>query len=142
MIKFQSRGGDERLIVPVFACDVCGVVITDVGSGAVVFRGLGVGEDELLDLLHVHKGRCHDRAEAILCGRERAPWFELSDHVNDLLGGLGITIQEMINRETDWSCALTPSDHRELQRRIADLSTWLRAHSISSPNFKVVPVLL
>ncbi len=93
VIKFQSRGGRERLIAPVFACDVCGEAITDVGAGAVVFRGLGVGEDELLELMHVHKGRCHDRAEARMTGSS-GPWHELSDHVSEIIAEVGIDVRE------------------------------------------------
>jgi hypothetical protein len=132
MIKFQSRGGREHLIFPVFTCDVCGQAIADVGSGAVVFRGFGVGGGELLELMHVHKGRCHDQAEARMCG-SRGPWHELADHVKEIQAGLGITIRDMINREVGWSCALTPSEHFELQRRITRLFRWLRARGVSSP---------
>lgn len=94
MIKLQSRGGREHIIVPVFVCDVCGEAITDVSSGAVVFRGFGVGEDELLHLMHVHKGPCHDRADVMLCGTERAAWDELEVHVNEIVASVGIRLRD------------------------------------------------
>lgn len=133
MIRFRSSGGLERRITPVFVCDICGKQITNIGGGAVVFRNRGVGEDELLELLHVHKGKCHDQAEAQLVGGDKGPWHELADHLNAIAAGMGVTIRDMINKEAGWTGALTPGQHNALQGRITKLGDWLRAHGVSSP---------
>jgi hypothetical protein len=133
MIRFRSSGGQEHEIMPVFVCDICGNAITDIRSGAVVFRNRGVGEDELLELLHVHKGNCHDQAEARLTPGASGPWHELEDHLGELAAGMGVTIRKLINKTVSWTCCLDPNQYNALQDRITELGNWLREHGISSP---------
>lgn len=132
MIRFRSSGGQERNITPVFVCDICDQAIVSFGGSAVAFWNHGVGEQELPELLHVHKRTCHDEAEMRLAGRG-GPWHELADHLNELVMGLGLTIRGMINREVAWSDALNPTESAELEQHIEDLAEWLREHAGPSP---------
>lgn len=133
MIRIQSEGGVARQIVPVFVCDVCGNAITNIDEGAAVFRDHGLGEGELHTVMHVHKRRCHDQAEAKLVGENGGPWHELRDHLNDVVAGMGVTIRGIIGREVVWTGTLTPSQNDELEKRITELGDWLRNHGIRSP---------
>ena len=91
MIRLQSLGYRGLDIRPVFSCDVCNQLIADIQYAAAVYRNDGVGEGELLTVLHVHKGSCHDEAERRFAGEDRAPWAELADHVEELLASVGDT---------------------------------------------------
>lgn len=132
MIRFQSRGARERRLTPVFVCDICEQPIMDLTGGAVVFRNRGVGEDELLELLHVHKGVCDQQAVARISGQGHTPWHELADHLNEIAYGAGATIRGMIEREVSWSVDLSSNDQEELQRRVSDLRDWLCEHGLHS----------
>lgn len=135
MIRIQSSGGLNWRISAVFACDVCGEPITDIRNGVAVFRSFGQGEDELHEVLHAHKGECDRRAVERLVGQQRGLWFELSQHLNELVMGMSVNIRDMINQEPDVTMRLTPSQYQELQDRITGLGTWLRDHGIESPLF-------
>ena len=133
MIRIQSDGGVDRRNTPIFVCDICSEPITDITNGTAVFRDHGHGEGELHTVLHAHKGRCHDQAEAQMVGQSGGPWHELQDHLNAVVAGMGVTIRGMIGREVAWSCALTPDQENELQERISVLEEWLREHGVASP---------
>jgi hypothetical protein len=83
MLNFQGRSA------PLLVCDVCAQPIRDAGLAAAVFPRSDV-EGEIFSVLHVHKGACHDRAEADLDGAAGAPWQELRHHLVYLLGNVGL----------------------------------------------------
>ena len=133
MIRIQSDGGVERRIPPIFVCDICNDPITKISNALVAFRDRINGEGDLQAVLHIHKGRCHDQAQAQMIGKSSLAWHELRDHLNDLVASMGVTVRSMIDREVSWSGALTPNQYSELQDRITDLGDWLRKHGVSSP---------
>src|SRR5437762_2067719 len=78
---------EEGLSTPRFVCDVCGDAIGAAGWGAAVIRGDG------MEPLYVHKGRCHDVAEALLLARGvELGWIELNEYLIRLLEGVGYTV--------------------------------------------------
>ena len=99
MISLQSLGYRGLDIRPVFSCDVCNEPIIDIREAAAVYRNDGVGEGELLAVMHVHKGKCHDEADRRFAGQDLAPWAELADHIEELLAGIdvrfGVTFREI-----------------------------------------------
>ena len=133
MIRIQSTGGTERKITPIFVCDICQKPIEEIGAGAAVFRGHGLGEDDLHDVLHVHKKKCLDIADLKLVGEGRqAPWHELRDHVNDVVAGMNIDLRQMIMTEANWTGALDITSYNELQEKISELFQWLHDHGVHS----------
>ena len=59
MIKILRKDGKFTHVV---ICDICHEMITNASRAAVVSRL--PPEGEAAEALHVHKGRCHDQAEA------------------------------------------------------------------------------
>ncbi len=135
MIRMQSSGGIDSRILPVFVCDVCKKPIRNIRDGMAVIRSFGLGEDELYDVLHVHKSTCNSDAVRQSGAQESGPWFELVHHLNDLTIGMGVTIRDFINNEIGSAGMLTPSQSQELEASITELGEWLRDHSIESPFF-------
>ena len=130
MILMQSK---RDRMQAVFVCDVCKQVIEDAGKGAVVFRSQGLGEEELYHPIHVHKGRCHDQAEATFAKGSSAPWHELMDHLNDVACGAGLTFKDMLLKEVSWCMsALTPQQYGAICEKIDELADRLRDSGISS----------
>jgi hypothetical protein len=128
----QSRGGRNLRVNPVFVCDTCMLPIASVRDGVAIHRNLGVGEDELLELKHAHKGVCQDRIETML-GDEDAPlWDELAVHIMDLAGNSKLTISDMIMRIQVQSCLLDPDQQTELRDQISDLVNWLCNRGVHS----------
>jgi hypothetical protein len=66
-------------------------------------------------------------------GEQRAHRYELEDHLNELVMGLGVTIRGVIEREVASSCALNPSEVAEMEQRIDELSEWPREQGVDSP---------
>ena len=64
-----------------FLCDICGSAIEE--TGAVSWRMTDDGP-VYTEVLHTHKGRCHQTAEERLGGRMATGWVELSEHVREL----------------------------------------------------------
>ena len=106
MIKYQYK--DDKW-GPVLFCDFCGTRIKDVRLGAVLTKS-PTGETPIpntdcnqivLDVLHVHKGRCIDAAEKL--PGVNPGWEELSVHLVTLVYNLRfqpetlIEVREMIN---------------------------------------------
>jgi hypothetical protein len=98
MIKIQSRSDDSGYDRPVFVCDVSGHPIANVRLGVAAFRSQGQPDGTLQDVMHAHKGACHDLAEKKLGEYPGGPWQELTDHLNELAIGMGVTILDMIKR--------------------------------------------
>lgn len=74
MIKMLKKGHFD---CPVFVCDVCGDMISDLYEGAAVFSMAGK-DNSKGDVQHVHKDKCHDISEERI--GELAGWQELSAH--------------------------------------------------------------
>jgi hypothetical protein len=84
---------------PIVVCDVCSDMIADFTEGAAVFLG-SAPENSKLCCIHVHKGKCHDKAEE---GMEDSGWEELGAHIAYILHNLRIT----------------PDTYKELQAMLA-----------------------
>jgi hypothetical protein len=80
MIKIvHARPG---FYAPMLYCDYCKKRITDAGSAAAITVSHPMPEGASSDVLHVHKGDCHDAVEKKLGGT--AGWEELSRHIMQL----------------------------------------------------------
>lgn len=79
---------------PILLCDYCEERITDAGMGAAVFQPASEST-ELQPVLHVHKGRCHDSADAKCGGRTGGDWVELDRHLLQLLFNSGIDLDRL-----------------------------------------------
>ncbi|KJH69643.1 hypothetical protein [Aliterella atlantica] len=91
----------EGVIIPVIACDVCNKRIEDVMQAAAVNLSiLDMGKTPT-KVLHVHKGKCHDLAEAQVKEQHGhyAGWEELSTHLYYLCYNLGLTPQWFEERD-------------------------------------------
>lgn len=85
MIRILFRHG---LSCPFVFCDVCGDAISDPLEGAAVFDM--TAKSDKTDVLHAHKGKCHDEAEKRI-GEKVSGWQELSAHIYFLCTNLDIT---------------------------------------------------
>ncbi len=83
MIKVMRK--DSRT-VSIMCCDVCGSWIDEAGLGAAVFRRLSE-DGATSEVLHVHKGGCHDIAEERL---GETGWQELRQHLYHLTSNSGL----------------------------------------------------
>lgn len=84
---------EEGRLVPAIICDICHSRITDAMKAAAVNGSMLNVDEEVPDrVLHVHKGKCHDTAEAQL-GTPDSPagWEELSTHLYFLCYNVGLT---------------------------------------------------
>ena len=99
MIKLQYvRGG----FVPMVFCDMCHQRISDAGMAATVYPLDTVKDGDFLDFAYVHKGACMRAAEALLGGRARTGWTELSDHLRYIVHNAGTSLQQLQEREDRW----------------------------------------
>jgi hypothetical protein len=109
MIKIiHHRPG--RYAPPLF-CDTCGKRITDAGLAAAVTVGHPIPEGESSEVLHVHKGECHDAVDRRL-GRQ-AGWDELSRPLLHLIYNVDLSPEKLIDhREADVECGMfrVPND--------------------------------
>jgi len=92
MIKILNEGS---FAYPIFVCDVCNKRIDDIGLGAAVSDRSG-GDGEIQDVLHVHKGACHEKGDEKLGGI--ATWKELQDHVILLIVNSGLNPADLTKR--------------------------------------------
>jgi len=97
MLKILVR---NSRYAPVLICDVCNQLITSVTEGAAVFPNRSPEhafwpDGQFLNVMHVHKGQCHDTAEVVLGGRAVAGWTELSHHLVFLLGNVSMGEEEL-----------------------------------------------
>ncbi len=81
----------EDEIIPVITCDVCNNRIEDVLNAVAVNQNVFDMGETPTKILHAHKGRCHDSAEAKI--GKYAGWEELSAHLYYLCKNLGLTSQ-------------------------------------------------
>jgi hypothetical protein len=88
---------------PVVVCDICGGRVENANRGAAIFASHRMADGQvrtfdkgtLLDVLHAHKGTCHDRAEQRLGGKLETGWVELAEHLALLIGNTGVTAEEV-----------------------------------------------
>ena len=77
MIKILFK---DTLSCPVFTCDVCGDMIGDLSEGAAVFADMARRTENLkIDVIHVHKGKCHEIAEQK--AKSKCEWQPLGAHL-------------------------------------------------------------
>ncbi|MEA5420778.1 hypothetical protein VB712_16215 [Spirulina sp. CCNP1310] len=88
MIKVFKEG---NVTVPMFVCDICNKPITDGEMAVAVFQNLPLLDGiETAEVLHAHKGRCHDVAEKRL--GKTAGFDELTNHCRYLLNNASIKL--------------------------------------------------
>lgn len=93
MIKILWRDGRSA---PIVVCDVCGDMISDYAEGGVVFPDPPAGANNVhVEALHIHKGACHDKAEARFQDG-RCGWDELGLHLYRLCANTGIDTGQFI----------------------------------------------
>ena len=77
MIKILFK---DTLSCPIFNCDVCGDMIGDLSEGAAVFADVAQrAENMKIEVLHVHKGKCHELAEQQM--KSKCEWQPLGAHL-------------------------------------------------------------
>jgi hypothetical protein len=77
MIKILFK---EALSCPVFTCDICSDMIGDLTEGAAIFVDPSRRSENLkTEVMHVHKGKCHELAEAR--AKARCEWQPLGAHL-------------------------------------------------------------
>lgn len=81
MIKVLYKDGRYS---PLVICDICSERIEDAALGAAVAPSGQGGDDQLLEVLHAHKGGCHKAAEERLGGKVNTGWDELGVHMLNL----------------------------------------------------------
>lgn len=93
MVKILYSDGEYA---PIIICDICGLHIKDAGNAAVVSES-SPENGKILDVSHVHKGKCQNHAEAQLIakGIETIGWEEMSFHMLDLLHNLGLDLVKL-----------------------------------------------
>jgi hypothetical protein len=85
---------------PAIFCDVCTKQITAAGEAAAVYP-YEEKDGAVLEVLHVHKGRCHDTAENKVGSNGGAPWQELESHLLWLLKNTGLPLDRLGELEAD-----------------------------------------
>ena len=95
MIKIINLGG---MTGPVIYCDCCGKRIDD-ASRAAVLAAAKTQEKHTSAVLYVHKGKCHEKAEAQVGSHG---WQELSRHLLQLIYNAGLSLEDLeARRVTD-----------------------------------------
>lgn len=102
MIKYTYKDG---LTIPVIVCDVCGERITDGAMAAAVSGELGISHevDSLFDVIFVHKGKCHTRAENKVRSEKKGidtdthivGWTELRTFLSYLVHNTGFKLEDL-----------------------------------------------
>jgi hypothetical protein len=99
MLKVLRR---EGRVTPLICCDVCGAWIDDAEFGAVVYPHLDFLEGSTQDVQIVHKGACHDAAEAKLATAETGvAWLELKSWLADAVHNSGVTPGKIAEMRAD-----------------------------------------
>lgn len=87
--------------VPLLCCAVCGSWIDDAGLGAALFSSLG-GDGDTKEVVLVHKGACHDGAEASLRSKGlQTGWLELRRYLADAAHNAGLTLEVLQRMQAD-----------------------------------------
>jgi hypothetical protein len=98
MIKNINMGG---MTGPVLYCDTCGKRIEDASRG-IALAAVKVEEKRTSEVLYLHKGKCHAKAEAKVGSNG---WQELSRHLVQLIYNVGLSIEDLEARK-DTDCEL------------------------------------
>ena len=91
MIKAMYENGFTGAIV---VCDICEKRIEDAGGGAAVYPSVYT-EEEILEVLHVHRGSCRKMAEKKLGGKNNTVSDELIDHMLNACASVGLSVEEL-----------------------------------------------
>jgi len=88
MIKTINNDG---MYAPVIICDICGKAIDNASLAAVIdCERPNVGE--MTEVRHVHKGKCHDLADARW---SELPWAEMDVHLLNLINNVGSSLEKL-----------------------------------------------
>ena len=99
MLKVMRKDGRT---VPLACCDVCGSWIDDAELAAAVFAHIGPEEGDTQEVQVVHKGACHDKAEAQLQATGTGVgWLELKHFLADMLYNSGLPIAALQEIQAD-----------------------------------------
>ena len=91
MIKILFK---QALSCPIFCCDICNDMIGDISEGAAVFLDLPRRkENQKIEVLHVHKGKCYELAERRLEGK--CEWQPLGAHLYFLCANIEVDAKQL-----------------------------------------------
>lgn len=91
MIKILFK---HALSCPVFCCDVCSDMISDLNEGAAVFPDFPRRkENQKIEVLHVHKGKCYELAEKRL--ESKCEWQPLGAHLYFLCANIEVDPKQL-----------------------------------------------
>ena len=86
MIKILFK---DTLSCPIFSCDICGDMIGELIEGVAVFAEVSKRTENMkIDVLHVHRGKCHELAEQKM--KARCEWQPLGAHLYFLCANTGV----------------------------------------------------
>lgn len=83
----------ENKWIPRLVCDACGLDITNAGMAVALHRMKGVENNSLIDVFHVHKGKCDDLL-AERPGGQLEGSQEMKDHLWYVCHNAGFTLAE------------------------------------------------
>ncbi|MES2562725.1 MAG: hypothetical protein V4637_08355 [Pseudomonadota bacterium] len=91
MIKILFK---ETLSCPVFNCDLCGDMIGDISEGAALFADVSKRrENAKIEVMHVHKGKCHELAEEKM--HRKCEWQPLGAHLYFLCANIEVDSKQL-----------------------------------------------
>lgn len=86
MIKILFK---DTLSCPIFSCDICSDMIGDLTEGAAVFADVAQRrENGKIEVMHVHRGKCHELAEKKLS--LKSEWQPLGAHLYFLCANIEV----------------------------------------------------
>lgn len=87
---------DEGTYGAVVICDHCKQRIKDAELAAAVSTVRNMKDGDLADIVHAHKGQCHDALEQkYSAGDNTVGWDELSHHLIQLVLNTGVTLDRL-----------------------------------------------
>jgi hypothetical protein len=93
MIKILYDTGRYGAVV---ICDHCKERINDAQLTAAMSTVPGMEDGDLADVVHAHKGQCHDALEQkYSAGGGKVGWDELSHHLIQLVLNSGVTLDQL-----------------------------------------------
>lgn len=96
MIKIQFIEGKYA---PIIVCDICGQHIKD-AEDAVAVNTSPSDNNEVLDVLHVHRGDCHNSADQKLGGV--AGYSDMDFHLFNLIHNSGLSLDKLRERSNNY----------------------------------------
>lgn len=92
MIKFLYLNG----YAPIVVCDICQEKIVNAQLGVAIHtKAEKLEKGDMVEVLHLHKGQCHDLAEQKFAKKVNIGWQELMTHLIYLCQNTNIGIDDM-----------------------------------------------